>query len=69
LGEGPGVRAFLIAPFPTNCYTLDRQPAHRSAHFGEFDPKELVANHVEEIAAMVQEEKALLEIMRKHCKK
>jgi hypothetical protein len=29
----------------------------------------LVANSVEEIADMVQEEKALLEIMRKHCKK
>ena len=59
----------VIAPFPTKCYTLNCQPARRSANFREFDPKELVANSVEEIAAMVQEEKALLEIMRKHRKK
>jgi hypothetical protein len=32
---------------------------------GEFDPKELVVNSVEEIAALMQEEKALLEIMQK----
>jgi transcriptional regulator with XRE-family HTH domain len=36
---------------------------------GEFNPKELVANSVEDIAAMVEEEKALLELMRKHRKK
>ena len=36
---------------------------------GEFDPKELVANSVEEIAAMVQEEKELLEKMDKRRKK
>ena len=33
---------------------------------GEFNPKELVANSVEDVAAMVEEEKALLEIMQKH---
>jgi len=33
---------------------------------GEFNPKELVANSVEEIAAMVEEEKKLGEVMKKH---
>ncbi|MCX6643735.1 MAG: helix-turn-helix transcriptional regulator [Candidatus Bathyarchaeota archaeon] len=36
---------------------------------GEFDPKELVTNSVDEIAAMVEEEKTLLAIMQKHRKK
>jgi hypothetical protein len=58
-----------LSSFPGKCYTLDCQPAHRSAHFGLFNPKELVTNSVEEIAAMLQEEKALLEIMRKYRKK
>jgi len=32
---------------------------------GGFDPKELVANSVEEIAAMVEEEKAMIEMLNK----
>jgi hypothetical protein len=32
---------------------------------GEFNPKELVANSVDAIAVMVEEEKTLLEIMEK----
>jgi hypothetical protein len=33
---------------------------------GEFKPKELVANSVDDIAVIVEEEKVLLEIMQKH---
>ncbi len=36
---------------------------------GEFNPKELIADSVEEIAAMVEEEKTLIEIMNKRHKK
>jgi transcriptional regulator with XRE-family HTH domain len=36
---------------------------------GEFNPKELVANSVEDIAAMVEEEKEFLETMNKRRKK
>jgi len=46
--------------------TLRKLAIDQVRTIGEFDPKELVANSVEEIAAMVEEEKTLLEIMQKH---
>jgi hypothetical protein len=45
--------------------TLRKFAFNQGGFMGEFDPKELVANSVEEIAAMVEEE-SLFEIMRKH---
>lgn len=46
--------------------TLRKLAIDQTKIIGEFNPKELVANSVDEIAALVQEEKALLEIMQQH---